>query len=146
MKKYRYIVLVLLFGVHSAFAQDWHTDFSEAKEIAKEAKLPIVLVFQGSDWCAPCIKLDREVWSTDEFSTYAENHFVMLQADFPRRKGNALPAEQTKKNKMLAETYNPRGIFPLVVVMDYKGKVLGETSYKKVGPKEYIKELNAFTK
>jgi len=70
----------------------------------------------------------------------------MLQADFPRRKKNALPKEQSKANGALFERYNKNGIFPFVVVLDHKGKVLGETSYKKTTPKNYIKELNSFIK
>ena len=146
MKKYILLVLFIAAGMDSSFAQEWQTDLSTAKEIAKSKDLPIVLVFQGSDWCAPCIKLDREVWSTDEFKTYAKNHYVMLQADFPRRKNNALSPEQKDKNKALAEKYNKNGIFPFVVVMNGDGEVFGETSYKKLAPKEYINEMNSFIK
>tara|TARA_R110000737_G_scaffold3241_3_gene11194 strand:- start:2760 stop:3200 length:441 start_codon:yes stop_codon:yes gene_type:complete len=146
MKKYILLVLFIAAGMGSSFAQEWQTDLSTAKEIAKSKDLPIVLVFQGSDWCAPCIKLDREVWSTDEFKTYAKNHYVMLQADFPRRKNNALSPEQKDKNKALAEKYNKNGIFPFVVVMNGDGEVFGETSYKKLAPKEYINEMNSFIK
>ncbi|MGB3142816.1 MAG: thioredoxin family protein [Maribacter sp.] len=146
MKKYILIVLFLTLGVNAAIAQDWQTDFTKAQDMAKKKNVPIVLVFQGSDWCAPCIKLDRDVWSTEEFKGYAKEHYVMVQADFPRRKGNALSTEQTEKNKALAEKFNRNGVFPFVVVMDHTGKVLGETSYKKLAPKEYIKELDAFTK
>ncbi|WP_058105485.1 thioredoxin family protein [Maribacter dokdonensis] len=146
MKKYVITVLMLVIGVSTAIAQDWLTDFTEAKELAKTHNLPIVLVFQGSDWCAPCIKLDRSVWSTDEFKKYAIDHYIMLQADFPRRKKNALPVVQLNKNKVLAEKYNRQGIFPFVVVMNADGKVYGETSYKKLSPKEYIEELNSFIK
>ena len=42
--------------------------------------------------------------------------------------------------------YNKNGVFPFVVLLDANGKVLGETSYKKTTPENYIKELNAFTK
>jgi thioredoxin-related protein len=146
MKKYILLGLFIAAGMGSSFAQEWQTDLSTAKEIAKSKDLPIVLVFQGSDWCAPCIKLDREVWSTDEFKTYAKNHYVMLQADFPRRKNNALSPEQKNKNKALAEKYNKNGIFPFVVVMNGDGEVFGETSYKKLAPKEYINEMNSFIK
>lgn len=145
MKKYFLIALTLVVTI-SSYAQDWQTDFAAAKEIASKENKPIILVFQGSDWCAPCIKLDREVWSTDVFKEYAANHYVMLQADFPRKKKNALSEKQTAANAKLAETYNKNGIFPFVVVLDANGKVLGETSYKKTTPEAYIKELNAFTK
>jgi thioredoxin-related protein len=139
-------MLFVIVGMSSSFAQEWQTDFTTAQKLAKVNDLPIILVFQGSDWCAPCIKLDRFVWATDDFKTYAKEHYVMLQADFPRRKGNALSDEQLNKNKALAEKYNKNGVFPFVVVMNAIGKVLGETSYKKLSPKDYIKELNAFIK
>ena len=146
MKKILSILIIVIASVVTASAQEWQTDFVKAKAIALKEGKPIVLVFQGSDWCAPCIKLDREVWSTDAFKNYAKGHYVMLQADFPRRKNNALSESQIKANAHLAETYNTNGIFPFVVVLDSKGKVLGETSYKKTTPENYIKELNAFTK
>lgn len=146
MKKGIIILVVVLLNIGVAFAQDWQTDFTKAKEIAAKENKPIVLVFQGSDWCASCIKLEREIWSSDEFKSYAKNNYVMLKADFPRRKQNALPDSQAKANAKLAETYNKNGVFPIVVVLDHKGNVLGETGYKKTTPKAYIEELNGFIK
>ena len=125
-------------------AQDWQTDFLVAQQLAAENNKAIVLVFQGSDWCAPCIKLDREIWSTDTFKNYAKQHYIMLQADFTRRKKNQLSEAQTKANAKLAEKYNSKGYFPLVVVLDKEGNVLGESSYNKMSPKDYIKQLNTF--
>ncbi len=124
--------------------QEWQTDLGDAKTLAAESDLPIIMVFQGSDWCIPCMKLEKQVWSTNEFQDYAEDHFVMLKVDFPRRKGNRLPEEQQQKNEALAETYNTHGYFPLVVILDDKGTVLGETGYKDVTPKEYIELLESF--
>ena len=146
MKKNIFTLLVLLLTISGVTAQEWHTDFAKAKKTATEENKPIILVFQGSDWCAPCIKLDREIWSTELFKKYAAKHYVMLQADFPRKKSNALSEAQTKANAALAEKYNKQGYFPFVVVLDSDGKVLGENSYKKTTPENYIKELNAFTK
>lgn len=125
-------------------AQEWQTDFAKAKEMAAANDKPIILVFQGSDWCAPCMKLDREIWSTESFKEYAAQNYVMLKADFPKRKANALSEEQTNANEALAEQYNQNGIFPLVVILDSAGKLLGETGYKKVTPELYIKGLNEF--
>ncbi|WP_439129149.1 thioredoxin family protein [Polaribacter sp.] len=139
-------IFILILVSFSSFSQNWNTDFEKAKEFATKENKPIILVFQGSDWCAPCIKLDHEIWSTEIFKKYADKHFIMLQADFPRKRKNALPKEQAKANGKLFETYNKNGIFPFVVVLDSSGKVLGETSYKKTTPEKYIKELNAFIK
>ena len=104
----------------------------------------IVLVFQGSDWCAPCIKLEKEIWSTNEFQKLNEDHFVMLKADFPRGKKNQLSEKQQIQNKKLAELYNPNGYFPLVVVLDENGKVLGKLGYEKTTPSQYFKKLTSF--
>jgi len=48
------------------------TDFEQAKTVAAEENKKIILVFQGSDWCAPCTKLDKEIWSAEEFKNYAK--------------------------------------------------------------------------
>ncbi len=146
MKKEIIILFVSLLNLSTLFAQDWQTDFSKAKEIASKESKHIVLVFQGSDWCAPCIKLDREIWSAETFKNYAKDNYIMLQADFPRRRKNNLSKTQNEANAKLAEIYNKNGIFPFVVILDNEGNVLGETSYKKTTPEAYIKELNSFIK
>jgi thioredoxin-related protein len=134
MKNIFFSSFLLFFLSLSTFAQDWTTNFEEAKKMASKNNQNIVLVFQGSDWCAPCIKLDREVWGTDEFKKLSKNHFIMLKADFPRKKAN----------KLLAETYNNQGIFPLVVVLNKDGKVLGKAGYEKSNPTNYFKKLASF--
>lgn len=145
MKKKILILVVVLLNLSTIYAQEWQTDFEKAKKTASTEDKPIILVFQGSDWCAPCIKLDRQVWSTATFKKYALENYVMLQADFPRKRENSLSETQAKANAKLAETYNSNGIFPFVVVLDANGNVLGKTGYKKTTPEQYIKELNAFT-
>ena len=119
-------------------AQDWMSDFEEAKSIASEKDQNILLVFSGSDWCAPCMKLENAIWLSEEFNDYANDHLVLLKADFPRKKKNKLTKEQREKNNLLAETYNSKGFFPLVVMLDKNGDVLGETGYKKLPPEDYI--------
>ena len=125
-------------------AQEWQTDIEKAKELAAAKDRNIVLVFQGTYWCAPCIKLENEIWKSVEFKNYAKEHFVLLKAEFPRRKKNQLSKEQQKINNSLAEKYNTQGYFPLVVVLDKDGNVLRTTGYKKVTPKEYINILTSF--
>ncbi|PHR15008.1 MAG: thiol-disulfide isomerase [Aequorivita sp.] len=145
MKKIILLVAVFFFSFKLS-AQEWQTDFETAKQISSEENRPIVLVFQGSDWCAPCIKLDREIWSSEEFKAYAKDHFVMLQADFPRKKKNSLPDVQQQKNNQLAEKYNKQGYFPFVVILDNEGNVLGEAGYEKTTPAAYIEKLESFVK
>jgi len=143
MKTLYSIMLFVLFS-NLANAQQWLTNFEEAKVQATEKNQNIVLVFQGTDWCAPCIKLDKEIWSTETFKTQGETHFVMLKADFPRKKENQLDETIKKQNAQLAEKYNKSGYFPFVVLLDKEGNVLGEMGYKKTSPEAYIEELKSF--
>lgn len=142
MRKIIFIASLMLIGVNSLTAQEWLTDFEEAKKIASDNNKHIVLVFAGSDWCAPCIKLERQVLETENFKQYAKENYVLVKADFPRKKKNQLSENLQKQNKQLAEAYNKSGGFPLVVMLDEEGKKLGEVGYKKVTPDGYIKILN----
>ena len=51
--------------------------------------------------------------------------------------------DQTAHNRKLAEKYNIEGSFPLVVLVDKNGKVLGKMGFKNVSPEEYIKMIHA---
>ena len=142
MKKLLSIFLIT--NCFLVFSQDWETSYKNSIIKAQNQNKKIILVFQGSDWCSPCIKLSKEIWSTEEFIAYSKINYILIQADFPRKKKNALTKEQQKINNFLAEKYNPNGYFPLVVVLNKNGEVLGETSYKKTTPKQYINLLESF--
>lgn len=145
MKKLIYILLFASCGMLQA--QQWQESFDDALTKAATEDKPIVLVFSGSDWCAPCIRLKRHVFDSDTFKSYASEHYVMYDADFPRKKKNQLPEEKLNVNKSLAEKYNPKGYFPLVVVMDKDQHVLGTTGFvARTSPEKYIKTLNKFLK
>lgn len=138
------LLLLLLATSLPGFSQKWNTSLSEAKTIASKENKPILLVFSGSDWCAPCIKLEKSVWQSDEFKKEANTGWVLVKADFPKKKNNQQSEEQKTQNKTLAEKYNREGFFPLVVVLDKTGKVLGKTGYENVKASEYISLIKSF--
>lgn len=139
-------VILLLFITALGNSQTWVTNIEEAKAQAAKENKNILLVFSGSDWCAPCMKLEKVVWKSEAFKQEAENKWVLLRADFPKKKGNQLSVELTASNKKLAEKYNKEGNFPLVVVLDKTGKVIGMTGFKNVTAEEYIKMINSLVK
>ncbi|AWG22446.1 thiol-disulfide isomerase [Flavobacterium faecale] len=140
------VIVLLLLITQFGFAQDWKTNFDATKKTAMAENKAIVLVFSGSDWCAPCIKLHKNIWQSDAFKEFATTTVIIEKADFPKKKQNQLSPEIAKQNQELAQTYNPEGIFPLVVVMDKSGKVLGKASYQNIPPNEYIALLQSFIK
>jgi thioredoxin-related protein len=105
---------------------EWLNDMSAAKEIAARDHKYILLNFSGSDWCAPCIKMKKEVFESDQFKTVANKDLVLVNADFPRSRKNKLSSDQSKINEALAETYNMEGKFPLTLLLNAKGKILKE--------------------
>jgi thioredoxin-related protein len=143
MKIKNFCTAILLVISISSFAQDWTYDINKAKQQATSEEKEIVLVFAGSDWCAPCIKLEKKIWESEQFQRLAKDTFVMLKADFPRRKKNRLPKQQQKHNDALAEKYNRKGNFPLVVVLDKNGNVKGKVGYENISPIDYYKKLKA---
>ena len=144
MKKILFTLLLLV--SYYGQAQNWLTDFEQAKKIANEQNKNIIIVFSGSDWCAPCIKLDKNIWQSESFKNEAAKDWVLIKADFPRKKANELPKEQTEHNRKLADKYNIEGSFPLVVILDKNGKLLGKMGFKNVSPEEYIKMIHALEK
>ncbi len=144
MKKIIFAMLILVSNY--GLAQNWQTDFEEAKRIASEQNKNIIIVFSGSDWCAPCIKLDKNIWQSEAFKSEAAEEWVLVKANFPRKKANELSKEQTEHNRKLAEKYNIEGSFPLVVILDKSGKVLGKMGFKNVTPEEYITLIHAIEK
>ncbi|MEO0573553.1 MAG: thioredoxin family protein [Bacteroidota bacterium] len=145
MKIWTY-ALFLFFICTAALGQKWESNFDTALSKAVTEDKPLILVFSGSDWCAPCIKLDRSIWQSEEFKNHAAQNYVLYKADFPRKKKNLLPPEILGRNKELAATFNSKGYFPLVLVLDENSNILGTTGYKRYGPKKYIELLDSFLK
>lgn len=115
----------------TAFSQtdsqlNWLYNMEEAMEISKAEKKPILVYFTGSDWCAPCKGLKSDFFATDDFLQRAGN-MVLVMIDYPRRM-DIISEEQRAYNKTVMAKYNKGGSFPLMVMTNHKGKVLGELS------------------
>ncbi|MDT0608171.1 thioredoxin family protein [Croceitalea rosinachiae] len=144
MKK-KLLFSALLFPL-CLLAQNWETEYDKALLKAQIENKPIILVFAGSDWCAPCKLLDKQIWQSEVFKNYARDNYILYKADFPRKKGNQLTEKTTLRNGELAEKFNKKGYFPLVVVLDKDESVLGTAGYKRKEPKAYITLFNSFLK
>src|SRR5690606_4970412 len=104
-----------------------------------ELDRPILLIFSGSDWCAPCIRFDREVLSDTTVRRFVGEHLIMIRADFPQRK--SLPDDLVERNERLAEHYNPAGEFPRVLLLKPDQSVLALLSHSGASPSSFIDEV-----
>lgn len=132
------LVTTILYSLTAIYAQSAdYLSYEAALDQAKVEDKILVLQFAGSDWCAPCIRFELEILGKPEFQTYKEK-FVWLKADFPRKKNNRLSKEQQAHNDALAEKYNLKGAFPLLVFIDGNEKIIGTMGYRPTSATEYI--------
>lgn len=141
MLKLRSLIALLLLPLLTS-AGGWRTDFDKAKIDAKKQHKLILLTFSGSDWCVPCIRMEKEVFGTDTFQHFSDQSLIAVNADFPRLARNKLSKVLTDQNEKLAEQYNKEGRFPYTVLLDPDGKVLKVwNGYKGMQPEELIAQL-----
>lgn len=140
--KMKVVLLVLLLtGVSFQFCQSQIIeDAAEAFEQARASQRPVLLVFSGSDWCAPCIRFHNNILSKESFLSYAADHFIVLKADFPQRK--KLPQTIVDQNEKLAEQFNAKGQFPHLVLISSDQKLIKTLSFKNQNVDQFISELS----
>jgi thioredoxin-related protein len=135
--------LISALVILSFIASDkWLDDIEAAKEIAKNKNQYILLNFSGSDWCAPCILMKKEIFSTETFDNYAKDNLVLVQADFPRLRKNKLDETKVKRNETLADIYNPHGKFPYTILLNADGAVIASwEGYQPTTPEHFIEQI-----
>lgn len=138
------IVAILLVTVLSWSDPVWLTDMDKAQTEARNTHRFILLNFSGSDWCVPCIRMEKEIFYTPVFKEFSAANLVLVNADFPRLKKNQLSKEQAGRNEALAEQYNPEGLFPLTLLLDASGKVVRTwEGFPTGGAEKFVHDLNS---
>jgi len=128
--------LLALFQPAFGESLPWQTDFAAAKAAASQQKKYVLLDFTGSDWCPPCMKMEKEVFNKPAFSTYAGQNLILVRLDFPRRASQS-PTEKTQ-NEELAKKYGIEG-FPTFILLDPSGQeVRRQIGYLEGGPDAFI--------
>jgi len=135
-------VLIALLSGNAAYAgADWETDFANAKALAKEQGKFILLDFTGSDWCPPCIQLEKDIFQKAAFREYARNKLVLVTLDFPR--GRKLDKAIVEQNKALARKFAVPG-FPTIVILNPCGEEVGRhIGYRPGGVQSYLEFLES---
>jgi protein disulfide-isomerase len=131
------VVAFLIFSSLSIQAQElkWETDVKKALEVSVKTKKPILLFFTGSDWCGWCIRLQKEVFRTPEFTKWANENVVLVELDFPRTK--PLTPELQKQNYELQQVFAVQGYPTVWLVNGTKGDD-GKVNFDKLGSQGYV--------
>ncbi len=122
----------------------WIEGYEEAAKISQKTGKPILANFTGSDWCGWCIRLDKEVFSKQEFTKWAKKNVVLLKVDFPRRK--KIATKIAEGNKSLQQTFQVSG-YPTLWLFSVGKEInditpLGKTSYVSGGAEKWIASIN----
>ena len=124
MKPISRAIAILLASTALGFAgEGWLTDWEAAKAKSKAENKPILINLTGSDWCASCIKIKKEVFSQKAFKNFAAENLILMEADFPKKTEQS--AELKKQNAELEKQYVTDG-YPTVFLLDSEGKKLSE--------------------
>lgn len=143
MKNIKYITLVVVAILVWSFTSTskntdkglvWHTDMKIASEIAQKQDKPIFMFFTGSDWCGWCIRLQKEVFKTPEFETWAKEKVILVELDFPRR--TAQPDNIKAQNAQLQQMFAVQG-YPTVWFVK-SGKKDGKINFEQLGSSGYV--------
>lgn len=119
----------------------WTQDYDAAIALAKEKNLPVMLNFTGSDWCGWCNLMDKQVFSTDEWSKWAANNIVLVFLDFPQNKA-LVPEKYVQRNQQLAGKYGIQGYPTYVVVNPADGKTIDTLgASREATAKGFIEDL-----
>jgi thioredoxin-related protein len=136
------LFLIAFLSFYQVTSTEWLVDFENAKWRAQKEHKHILLNFSGSDWCGPCIQMHKQIFETTIFEEFAKEELILLRADFPRAKRNALSAIQQKKNEQLAESYNKKGAFPLTLLLNSEGKVIQSwDGFTVTSPEQFTKQI-----
>lgn len=113
----------------------WETDVLKAIKTSNKEKKPLLLFFTGSDWCGWCIRLQKEVLLTPEFSSWAKKNVVLVELDFPRR----TPQSEALKtqNNTLQQIFGIQG-FPTVYFATAKFNEKNEPRFTAIGSTGYV--------
>jgi len=123
------IFTCIFFSATCTFSQSslhWFTDYKIAIATAAKENKQVLLFFHGSDWCPPCIKMQRDVFNDSTFIDFATGKLIFLDVDFPRKP--PLTAAQLKHNQAVKKQFGMPDDFtqgyPQVLIIDTGGKVL----------------------
>lgn len=136
---YRQGLAAIVLSVSSMAASGWTSDYAGAGKQATQEKKDLLIDFTGSDWCAWCIKLRKEVFEKEPFDTGVKDQYVLIELDYPKDK-TRLAAGVAEQNEGLLKKYPIKG-YPTVLLCDAEGRPFAATGYQPGGPEAYLKHL-----
>ena len=120
----------------AGFSTDYYVSLSKARTGGKD----LFLLFTGSDWCAWCKRLDKEVLSKPAFLDFATNEFECVVLDFPRNE-KLVTARERRINAEVQKKFDVQG-FPFILVVSAPDeKVKFGAGYAAGGARKWVRDF-----
>lgn len=119
----------------------WYTHLDTAKSEATRLNKPVFLLFTGSDWCAPCMQLEREVLSQKAFKSFAKESLVLAKIDFIRKGPQPSIEMQVHMDTVARHYLGERQSVPTVFLLNEDGSTIAQTTFRKGGADAYVRHI-----
>ncbi len=100
----------------------------------------VMYVFEGSDWCASCLRFKNKVLNDSAFRAALDSAYTRMELlDFPQRK--KLTEQTVSYNNEMAEKLGFNGNFPTIVVYSLKNNKFRTLNYRNEEAPEFLQVL-----
>jgi thioredoxin-related protein len=130
-----------LFIIQIGFSQEVEmiTDWNEAKELAQKEDKQILIILTGSEWCAPCKKMDKRVIENSEFQEHAEKNLIVFLVDLPGG-GLVMNSKVYQDYTRFQEKYQTNAL-PSLILTDKNGLKIKTLEGKMFNPENVLEQL-----
>lgn len=129
----RYAKLILLLFVFCSFS------LTSPEPAAGRYKL---ILFEGSDWCVNCMRLEKNVLSDTAFIEFLELQQIEIERiDFPQRK--KLDKKTQAYNASMAEKFDFKGIFPTIILVKAFSEEIIPLNYHDQNPRDFMQQIKS---
>ena len=109
-------ITIITFGGIATAASGWSTNIDSALKLGKQKKKPVMVEFTGLDWCPPCQRMQKDVFSKSAFTNAASKKFILVLIDIPKPGSSS-----AKKYHDLMRKYRVSGV-PTILLFGEDGR------------------------
>ena len=109
------IILILLLSQNCLSQITKYEDYEITKTEAIKQNKSILIILTGSEWCKPCVKMKKNVFSNPDFVSLLENNFVIFEINLQRYFD--MDSKLYKNYRFFQDKYSSNAL-PSIIVLD----------------------------
>ncbi len=118
----------------------WSENVAESIEAAKADNKDVMILFTGSDWCPPCMQLEKDVLSQPDFFEKVREKYVLVICDFPQKTEQS--EELKKQNNEWQSKFGVAG-YPTIVLVDSEQRPYAFSGSREGSAGDYVTHIDS---